>query len=78
MILGTSGEKQVVTKTGFSTADLDQIFVSYHQYYYVQQFDYWFEFLQVTVDLCKVRPPLQHQQCKTASCQPASPATLCL
>ena len=50
-----AGEKQVVTKTGFSTADLESVYVTYHQYYYVEPLDYWFEFLRVTVDLCKVR-----------------------
>jgi hypothetical protein len=44
----------VVTKAGFSTADLESVFVTYHQFYYVEPLDYWFEFLRVTVDLCKV------------------------
>ena len=51
------GDKQVITKTGFSTVDLEKVFVTYHQYYYVEPLNYWFEFLRVTVDLCKVLFP---------------------
>ena len=47
----------MITKTGFSTVDLEKVFVTYHQYYYVEPLNYWFEFLRVTVDLCKVLFP---------------------
>ena len=52
------GESQTISKAVYSTEDIEKLSVTFHQYYFVEYFQIWFEFLKITMDMCRQRPGL--------------------
>ncbi len=53
-----AGQEQVITESAVSTKYIEKMYVTVQHYYFVECIGTWFQFLHVTMDMCKERPGL--------------------